>query len=664
MPRNNGFTTPFGGMDALSGWQALDMNEIAALVRFARENSEIQAVFEVCYNSLLSGDIMIEPAGDGGEDGEGEGGTSKKRKRPAAQTKKPAAGPKRKKIKASFDDDDADSSSEDSDDDGERKKGKLEREDPWEEIKRRKRSAIFGAWAWKCAVMEDAIGFAPTTVVPNEDPITADDVPYVPVVLNVEKIKIFHRTDVYDRHYWRFYEIEDKWSGLQSRPFPYLKEITQVTVLGEKSLPDSNGALHSKVKRLMLGLWSLYQAKVLNTMRADKERSRPTLVTYAADDGGSGGGGGGGGDDKNVSGAAVRGFNQMTPARNELSEQAERVHALVKAKNSGDHCLQNMLENSTLTLTQAHQQAASGGGARTFEQFQLDAGRLYVPSHLPEAPVELLPIRQAFLETVCLTFGIPLSMVSSGDATGRVKLNSETASPETARIFREAQADRKRRVETHIGNFYENIYGDEQVHRYVRDRVRGAVDRGDEDEDDGDEQQQPKRKTQGRRKVDIPVRDMARHAKVTVQIPANPQFEQLMMLFDKRILKYDAFCKVVGNQMCLSQDSFNEEEPPSELDQKMKEAEAMLDIKKEEGKLKLSMMVRESELKMKNQQAESAVSLETKKAESKVSVQTKQAESKVSLQTKQAESKVKIKTKKAEAAAKPKPAAAAAAKKK
>ena len=346
--------------------------------------------------------------------------------------------------------------------------------------------------------------------------------------------KVFHHVDVYSRHSWRFFEMH---SHMQSAT--NMTELHNVVVIGATSLPDSEGTIHSKVKRLMVGLWMLYQSKLLNTMRADAGRAHPVLVTQDIDDNV----GGGGHDDKTTKGAALAAFNQQTPQRREQEPDAKRVHALVAARNQGNHCLANLLQTTDLTLAQAEQQAKREymGGSKVFEQFELDAGRAFVSTHLPEAPADLLPLRQAFMESVCLAQGVPMSMISSGDASGRAKLNTENASPETAQIFRDAQSDRRKRVASHIASFYQHLYGDSHVEEFVRQEVEKAY------------------AGKKRKKVDIPLKDMARHARVVVSIPGNAEFEKVAFLAAKGFLTHSATCHAFSLHTGMPLEAFKQE---------------------------------------------------------------------------------------------------------
>lgn len=136
---------PFQSLYELQGWHALDMSELECLLHFARNNIEINSVAAICYNSLLSGDIQITRESDAGT------------VQAAASTSK---------------------------------KDTLQYPSAQEAIATRKRSDLFGGWAWNVAFLEDAIGFAPVTSVPNTDLSTAVDDPYIPTVLNLSRLKV------------------------------------------------------------------------------------------------------------------------------------------------------------------------------------------------------------------------------------------------------------------------------------------------------------------------------------------------------------------------------------------------------------------------------------------------------------------------------------------
>jgi hypothetical protein len=171
----------------------------------------------------------------------------------------------------------------------------------------------------------------------------------------------------------------------------------------------------------MLGDWAIYQAKKELTMSADKERAKPTVVTEAQSNRH---------EPNSVSSSHV-GMYDGGGGREE-----QMVYALARDRNCGivAPAMQTRREDKN--------------------QLEIKDGRTYVSAQIAEAPADLGTSRQAFLESCCLGWGIPMSMLSSGDASGKAKLNSDSAGPETARVFREAQSDRRKKAETYISNIY------------------------------------------------------------------------------------------------------------------------------------------------------------------------------------------------------------------
>ncbi len=424
-----------------------------------------------------------------------------------------------------------------------------------EEARANDLSAIWGEWGSQAARMVDCIGFSPSRGVVNpeaygdrcSDPLLRQK----PTVMNLDRLKVFHRVDVNGVHHWRAFT--PCVLGMENCEFPSLTELFDVRFLGNLDLPDSDGRLYSKVKRVLLE-WEIYDRKKRHTIEADARRAKPTVFTqvqeqkhdpldmHIGSDGPS--------DD-------MGGENRADP----LPSESVRVHhALIRSRNTGIPCNQLLaMEDEGREMSHAQQGDLLRAQANR-NTYEIERGREYVAATLPEAPVELHVSRQALLETLTLLFGIPMSMISSGDASGRAKLNSETAGPETARIFREAQGDRKKQLERDIRTMYRHMFAAHHVQEYVKRVItkRAAASKKrkrSEPEPDYD--------------AELGMEALNRQAEVRVQIPCNAERDALAQLLDKGVLRYDAFCGITAQQMGLPLSAFRETQSLSEDQQLM-----------------------------------------------------------------------------------------------
>jgi hypothetical protein len=493
---------PCDVLDKLEGWHPLDMGLIQRLIAFARSSSEIQSLSALCYNSLRCGNIIIRV---GQDTGEAEEDTLKK---------------------------------------------PTERQ----ESDRLRRSALLGQWAYEAAMMEDAIGFVPTVIIPNEDNDTSQTDPLRPSVLNLARVRIWHKVDVMGRHYWRFYESHPNSAhlmGLASQRMLHEREIRDVHVRGD-TLPDDSGCIFSRVRRVMEGDWALFQSKKLLTMTADRERATPTLVTQQANDKAH--------TDKDL--ASTQGLMMMTGAPYAdgggdmmADPSTVRAMALVREHNS---CLR-MADGSIVPYQERQSGASSMPSAATQQrartQVRIDTGQQFVSAPLAEAPADLLPTRQAFLEVVSLEWGVPLSMISSGDASGKARLNSATAGAETAKVYQATQAHIRRRSESRLRELYSFMYGEKHVADYVR-RVLQRYSRSRRD--------QGKASSMSPSKVTFDFEELQRQAQVTIEIPSQPSMLELNELLDKGVLEYDPYCHYAAQQTGISLRSFKKRQKLSD----------------------------------------------------------------------------------------------------
>lgn len=382
----------FDGLD----WSTLDMGEIHDLMRFVADNCEISTVQNIVYGSLIAGDIVIQTADD--IDARQRGG----------QSDRVEALPAR------------------------------------EEAAQRMRSSMWATCTIDSLKQEDLIGFSCNSFTPNSPDFAmiADTDPSRPCVLQLDKLaRILHRVDVLGMHSFRFFA-----AGRDGKEV----EIPNVKVTGAE-LPNAQGRINSKIKRLKSAPFKLYSDKMANTARADYARANPRLITQV--DNGSG------------SGAAARTDARQIMTSIGINENHEAMpipHILTAAEAAQSAAVADAVAMHNCAGSGSHPMAMPGvATARKRKdpdapsEYELPPGRILAPNyHIPEAPADMLSAKQAWIETVCLAFQIPMSMLSAGDATGKAKLNKESAGSDASRIYLEAQSARKRKLEGWIGAMY------------------------------------------------------------------------------------------------------------------------------------------------------------------------------------------------------------------
>jgi hypothetical protein len=435
---------PFECLSRREGYTQVNMRQAAFLVNWARNNPQFMSLFNICFNSLVSGDIVVDTG-------------------PAPKT-------------TSTD--------------------RVQVPTAKQEAERRWRSRIVTDWSREKEFIRLCIGFVPVTGVRvpfNADVSMFTEDLYQPAVLNIDLVDIQVRTSVTNQRDWLIYERSNSRAMLTSRPMHGVK------IFGHE-FPDNAGNIQSLVRRVYDNAYAPYMSKVVLTIQADERRANPRVTMQSRDQHDN---------QKNV----MPSFESMLdiPAM-ERTPAALAVHAQVAAKNSG--C--GDVDMAPVTRK------------RNFNQLRIPEGQEYVNATIAEAPAETLSFSQAFLETMCLEFGVPMSMISSGDASGKAKLNSESAGPETARIFREAQAQRKRQVESDIAMIYTFMWCVQDLKRKCKELNRVP---------------EPK--------------EIDEAMQVRVSIPANPPIEQIIQLWKDGIVKYSSMCTTLSNQMCMGLDNFN-----------------------------------------------------------------------------------------------------------
>jgi len=479
----------------VDGWMEIDMNEVAKLRRFARDTPQIKCVQDVCYKSLLSGDILV----DFGEDGSDSDDEDGRVKASSSSTAAPAPKPRPNKSEP------------------------LHKMTSAQEHARRQRSHMLGKFAVDFYEQEDTIGFAGIVAANNTTyPSIRRTDPKRPGVVNLDRIvRILFRADVYGTYEWQFVERVPYGTG---GGIPGERVLPGVRVVGS-DLPvgsDQVGILRSKVKRLMNSVYRLYTEKIEQTSIADRERARPTLVTNS---------------DAAANAAALSDPNHMPAgplalmpdgmATREDYDHMKRVGQSVQDANCGT--------DASAAAAQSQTRKRLRPGEMT--EYAIAEGRMLANSHLPEAPDNLLPIHNSVFEMTCLQYGMHMGMLSAGDTTGTAKLNTQQASAETGRFFREAQSERKRRMELILSDAYIHMYRDTRATKFARRYVRrnaGKAPTPDEIDHHLDSTGGP-----------------------VVSIPSNIPFEQIVYLIEKGFMRWPAGVDLLSNLMCVSQQAWH-----------------------------------------------------------------------------------------------------------
>lgn len=404
-----------------------------------------------------------------------------------------------------------------------------------DESRARVRSQMFAQWGLKCERVFEEVGFAPCTAQPNTQSayaIIADTDPLAPCVLDLLAVcRICMRGDAHGRTEWRFFKRTNQHPQTE-------EEIPDVYVLGDETgWPTRNGQLRSSLARLMLSdAYTTYQSKMTLTQLADRQRAHPVLVTQAA---AAAGAGGAMSDPDLVTGSITMRDNdlQLVPVAlsaaqraqvNKVADSCARANQQVR-NEPGPIC------NPDVTQGGAGQKRKSRDGQTEYE---ISPGQVLAPGvHLAEAPLDLLPAKQAWMEAVSLDFGVPLSMLSSGDATGKAKLNAESAGPETARLYLEGQNERRRELENNIAAMYTFMYSK----RRVLDTIAKTLE-----------------SSKGLRTPSDTDLDKVRTstASVIVRVAGTMEPDAAMSLFKDGVLRYQSTVEQVCRFYHLSQDQF------------------------------------------------------------------------------------------------------------
>lgn len=520
-----------GGDRKATAWHWLRMDLAAHMLSFCHNNNQLRAILGVTLNNLITDQVQITRH----DEDEGGGGGGDRLVVPSAQ----------------------------------------------DDAKRAARARLFGAWGRDVATQEAAIGFAVVASVANTDVYDQSGERRRPCVLNFDAIEIRHRKDAFSQHEWRVYRRVSEQDDPPPPPrLPHcafdnlfgLRLIPNVLILGA-DLPDSYGNFNGRVWTLVYSQeWSQFVNKHHLTLVADRKRATPDRLVQKAPTASKRD------TDPDLTqpmteeeeaqmhvdqiirtGRRVGYLNQLTPDQRCAEAELEKMRDQHGHTNHGQRGeAQRELAAKHLVLLEPDQEYVSG-------------------DHMPEAPQELATARQAFWESVCLAFGVPMSMLSSGDASGRSRLNSETASPETAQIFRDAQTSRKRRLEDNIRQAYHFMYAAEDTRSYIRFVMEERLKRVESelkqkgkkrkaavvDEDDDDETVWVEHLTHSDDEA-LSERALERVMRVRVKVPDIQQTDEIYRLLETGMLTYQAACHAFSRRLGIDLACFNPKQAHTE----------------------------------------------------------------------------------------------------
>jgi hypothetical protein len=208
-----------------------------------------------------------------------------------------------------------------------------------------------------------------------------------------------------------------------------LVELTDVIVLCDTP-PTSKGDIRSCVSSIYHGEWEIYDQKLKCASQAEQLNCTTLMTTQAHE-----------------------------------SKQADPLHSTLPLIPPCDETLTNLPDS----MQQSYRETMYPGMPvehrapveRTANeinwkrmQLEIPAGRTYVAVHQPKPPDNVDVTRQALLESVCMRFGIPMSLVSTGDASGTARLNASSGSESTLIIYKESQDRRRSLLESFVQQAY------------------------------------------------------------------------------------------------------------------------------------------------------------------------------------------------------------------
>ena len=382
-----------------------------------------------------------------------------------------------------------------------------------------------------------AVDFAACSWIPHNQYVG------VPTVLDMKKIHILYRKDVYSQGHFVFFEKMGVGSGgfldsmhkngsLGTSKAMY-KYIPGVVVYHDGRFPDENGTFSSKMTLLDRdrtldnnNMFSQYTANIQRAsppvfLEAVTQAHDPNALTSTIQPG--------------VSyllgdGTGPAGYHMKSESlSNDSSEAAQRnaetfarkqhlyATVLLEHGKEGLDRVSNMAKNQIDLM--------SDNGMR---QIYLDEGRRYVSPQMPEGPGQFtIDFRVAKLEMTCLLLGMPLSMVSqSSSLGGKTSMNENSFT-----IFTHTQKRKKQLLLSFMHDMYERIYA---PHHALQRLESTPVD-----------------------KLEDAMSSMQIESTgVQILMPGLPEDATLDKIYLQGVLKYDAYCDYMSSRHSIPRECF------------------------------------------------------------------------------------------------------------
>jgi len=290
------------------------------------------------------------------------------------------------------------------------------------------RSGMWGQWCTRLRIELVLWGVAFVSADANSEYPMLEDA-LQPTNLNVERLKCMYRINLHGKAETHVFERAirpraqsgpDMLSGAMAMDERYMPP-SEVRVIWE-SYPDAQGVVQSPVRRLYESLFRLYETKERFTMEADRKRARPVVTTKELVKPTS--------NDPKATSLADPTLRVDEPLSRTEREACDAIF-------QKDHDCGSATDSATSAAQRSRKRPRA-------EQQELDPERDAVNTLEAQAPGDFPTVHLMVVEAVCMELGVPMSEISSGDASGRPKLNQATAGPEQARVFRESQAAVKR----------------------------------------------------------------------------------------------------------------------------------------------------------------------------------------------------------------------------
>jgi len=317
-----------------------------------------------------------------------------------------------------------------------------------------------------------ANGFAFVSAITNPDENEREACPRIPIVLDIRQITVRYFRDVCLPHFLIYdgKPMEKSKANDNSTIRLYGTPIEDFIILGDRNrFPTYRLEIQSVIQSLF-NEDIVYKSKVACTLVSDLRRANPigvltkekdpindkhdvevlipamekgkTLTT-----------------DEHLNLLHNQGLAASAQAQEQMNVVAERNMQCGTLKANGGSMDRDMKQARTARGENRNRGEDGNEDDMKVSPFiPLEPGQNYTATAMADSPTDLLSHRQSKREAVCIRLSIPMSLISSGDATGKAKLNTQGASPDHLRIFKEAQKGRRREYERWLNKINTQMY--------------------------------------------------------------------------------------------------------------------------------------------------------------------------------------------------------------